>query len=86
MENPIRTRRLELKLTQGELGVLLGVSPAYACHLETGDRAVGDRLGTLADILGVEPEVLGRELQKFYRSRHAALVQRVTNAKAIAVR
>ena len=76
--NPIKKRREEKKLTQADLGLLLGVSQVYISQFETGGLIPSEKqIKEIAKILGLDPEILNKELRQFYEDRRKELKKRM---------
>ncbi|MBA7565840.1 hypothetical protein ES708_07525 [subsurface metagenome] len=76
--NPIKKRREEKRLTQAELALLLGVSQVYISQFETGGLIPSDiHIKKIAEILGISPEILNKELHQFYEARRKELEKRI---------
>ncbi len=68
--NPIKKRRVEKRLTQAELALLLGVSQIYISQYETGGLVPSGRhVKRITQILEISPETLNKELHQFYEAR-----------------
>ena len=76
--NPIKKRRMEKKLSQADLGLLVGVSQVYISQFETGGLTPsGNQIKEIAKILGLDPETLNKELRQFYEARKKELRKRI---------
>ena len=68
--NPIKKRRVEKRLTQAELALLLGVSQIYISQYETGGLVPSGRhVKRITQILEISPATLNKELHQFYEAR-----------------
>ena len=76
--NPIKKRRVEKRLTQVDLALLLGVSQVYISQFETGGL-IPSKIQTqkITEILGIDEETLNRELGQFYEARRKELKKRI---------
>ena len=76
--NPIKKRREEKGLTQADLALLLGISQAYISQFETGGLIPSEiQIKKIAEILGISPEILNKELHQFYEARKKELKKRI---------
>jgi len=76
--NPIKKRRVEKRLTQVDLALLLGVSQVYISQFETGGLTPsGIQTKRITEILGIDKETLNRELRQFYEARRKELKKRI---------
>jgi transcriptional regulator with XRE-family HTH domain len=76
--NPIKKRRVEKRLTQAELALLLGVSQVYISQFETGGLTPSEsQTKKITEILGISPETLNKELYQFYEERKKELKKRI---------
>ena len=76
--NPIKKRRKEKRLTQVDLGLLVGVSQVYISQFETGGLSPSEKqIKEIAKILGLDPETLNEELRQFYEDRRKELKKRM---------
>ena len=76
--NPIKKRRVEKRLTQADLAILLGVSQVYISQFETGVLTPsGSQTKKITEILGIDKETLNRELRQFYEARRKELKKRI---------
>ena len=76
--NPIKKRRVEKRLTQAELAILLGVSQVYISQFETGGLTPSEiQAKKITEILGIDEETLNRELRQFYEARKKELKKRI---------
>ena len=76
--NPIKKRREEKGLTQVELALLVGVTQIYISQFETGGVTPSEKHAKkIAEILGVSPETLNKELNQFYEAKKAELRKRI---------
>jgi len=76
--NPIKKRRVEKRLTQAELALLLGVSQVYISQFETGGLTPSKiQIEKINEILGIDKETLKRELHQFYEARKKELKKRI---------
>jgi len=72
--NPIKKRRVEKRLTQAELALLVGVSQVYISQFETGGLIPSEsQIKKITEILGIDEETLNRELHQFYEARRKEL-------------
>ena len=75
--NPIKKRREEKGLTQVDLALLLGISQMHISHFETGGLIPSEsQTKKIAEILGIGPETLNKELHQFYEDRRKELKKR----------
>ena len=82
--SPLRSRRLELGLTQGKVGILVGCSSTMIARWEMAEAfPPDDRLRKLATALRRDPVELAEELRKFQAAVRAQLRSRVTNLSAV---
>jgi len=80
--NPIKKRRVEKRLTQAELAILLGVSQVYISQFETGGLTPSDsQTKKIAEILGISLETLNKELYQFYDARKKELKKKIGESK-----
>ncbi len=80
--NPIKKRRKEKGLTQVDLAFLVGISQIYISHFETGGLVPSDiHIKKIAEILGIGPETLNKELHKFYEERKKELEKKIKKSK-----
>ncbi|MBA7499457.1 hypothetical protein ES704_02201 [subsurface metagenome] len=80
--NPIKKRRKEKGLTQVDLAFLVGISQIYISHFETGGLIPSDnQTKKIAEILGISPETLDKELHQFYEYRRKELKKRIKDIK-----
>ena len=76
--NPIKKRRVEKRLTQAELALLVGVSQVYISQFETGGLIPSEiQTKKITEILGIDKETLNRELHQFYEARKKELKKRI---------
>ncbi|MBA7548474.1 hypothetical protein ES705_40934 [subsurface metagenome] len=76
--NPIKKRRVEKRLTQVELALLVGVSQVYISQFETGGLTPsGIQTKKITEILGIDEETLNRELHQFYEARKEEIKKRI---------
>jgi len=76
--NPIKKRRVEKRLTQAELALLVGVSQVYISQFETGGLIPSEiQIKKITEILGISPEDLNKELRQFYEDRKKELKKRI---------
>ena len=76
--NPIKKRRVEKRLTQAELALLLGVSQVYISQFETGGLIPSEnQIKKITEILGINRETLNKELHQFYEARKKELKKRM---------
>jgi len=76
--NPIKKRRVEKRLTQAELALLVGVSQVYISQFETGGLIPSEsQIKKITEILGISPETLNKELRQFYEDRRKELKKRI---------
>jgi len=76
--NPIKKRRVEKRLTQVDLALLIGVSQVYISQFETGGLTPSDsQTKRITEILGIDKETLNRELHQFYEARKKELKKRI---------
>lgn len=76
--NPIKKRRVEKRLTQAELALLLGVSQVYISQFETGGLTPSEiQTKKITEILGIDEETLKQELHQFYEARRKELKKRI---------
>jgi len=76
--NPIKKRRVEKRLTQADLGLLVGVSQVYISQFETGGLIPSEsQIKKITEILGISPETLNKELRQFYEERKKELRKRI---------
>ena len=76
--NPIKKRRVEKKLTQADLALLLGVSQVYISQFETGGLIPSEnQIKKITEILGINRETLNKELHQFYEARKKELKKRM---------
>jgi len=69
---------VEIKLTQAELALMLGVSQIYISQFETGGLVPSERhIKRITQILGISPETLNKELRQFYEARREELEKKV---------
>jgi len=76
--NPIKKRRVEKRLTQAELALLIEVSQVYISQFETGGL-IPSKIQTekITEILGSSPETLNKELHQFYEARREELKKKI---------
>jgi len=80
--NPIKKRRVEKRLTQVELALLVGVSQIYISQFETGGLVPSDiHIKKITEILGIDPETLNKELHQFYEDRKRELKKRIEEGR-----
>ena len=80
--NPIKKRRMEKKLSQVDLALLVGVSQVYISQFETGGLTPsGKQIKEIAKILGLDPETLNKELRQFYEGRKKELRKKMEKRK-----
>ena len=80
--NPIKKRRVEKRLTQAELAILLGVSQVYISQFETGGLTPSESQSKkITEILGIDEETLNRELRQFYEARKKELKKRIEDCR-----
>jgi len=76
--NPIKKRREEKRLTQVDLGLLVGVSQVYISQFETGGLTPSESLTKkITEILDIGPETLNKKLHQFYEARKKELKKRI---------
>jgi len=76
--NPIKKRREEKRLTQVDLGLLVGVSQVYISQFETGGLTPSESQSKkITEILGIGPETLNKKLHRFYEARKKELKKRI---------
>ncbi len=76
--NPIKKRRVEKRLTQADLALLLGVSQVYISQFETGGLTPSEiQTKKITEILGIDKETLNRELHQFYEARKKELKKKI---------
>jgi len=76
--NPIKKRRKEKRLTQVDLGLLVGVSQVYISQFETGGLSPSEsQTKKITEILGIGPETLNKKLHRFYEARKKELRKRI---------
>jgi len=76
--NPIKKRREEKRLTQVDLGLLVGVSQVYISQFETGGLTPSESQSKkITEILGIGPETLNKKLHRFYEDRKKELRKRI---------
>ena len=76
--NPIKKKRKEKGLTQVDLAFLVGISQIYISHFETGGLVPSkSHIKKIAEILGISPENLDKELHQFYEARKEELVKKI---------
>jgi len=76
--NPIKKRREEKRLTQVDLGLLVGVSQVYISQFETGGLTPSESLTKkITEILDIGPETLNKKLHRFYEARKKELRKRI---------
>jgi len=76
--NPIKKRRKEKRLTQVDLGLLVGVSQVYISQFETGGLTPSEnQTKKITEILGIGPETLNKKLHRFYEARKKELRKRI---------
>ncbi|GAH28887.1 unnamed protein product [marine sediment metagenome] len=76
--NPIKKRRVEKRLTQAELALLVGVSQVYISQFETGGLVPsGKHIKRITQILDISPEDLNKELHQFYEARKKELEKKI---------
>lgn len=76
--NPIKKRRVEKRLTQVDLALLVGVSQVYISQFETGGLTPsGIQTKKITEILGINEETLNRELHQFYEDRRKELKKKI---------
>ena len=76
--NPIKKRRMEKRLSQADLGLLVGVSQVYISQFETGGLTPsGNQTKKITEILGIGPETLNKKLHRFYEARKKELIKRI---------
>lgn len=69
---------MEKRLTQAELSLLIGVSQVYISQFETGGLTPSEsQTNKIAEILGISPETLNKELRQFYEDRRKELKKRI---------
>ena len=80
--NPIKKRREEKGLTQVELTLLMGVSQVHTPQFETGGLIPSEnQTKKIAEILGISPETLNKELHQFYEARKKELEEKIEREK-----
>ncbi len=80
--NPIKKKRKEKGLTQVDLAFLVGISQIYISHFETGGLVPSkSHIKKIAEILGISPETLNKELHQFYEARRKELEKKMERAK-----
>lgn len=68
--HPVAIARRAKKLTQLELATICGWPPGTQGHYEVGYIFPGpDRLGKMCEVLGLEPEKLRRDIQRWMKLR-----------------
>jgi len=76
--NPIKKRRVEKRLTQVDLALLVGVSQVYISQFETGGLIPSEsQTKKITEILGIDKETLNKELHQFYEDRRKELKKRI---------
>jgi len=76
--NPIKKRRVEKRLTQAELALLIEVSQVYISQFETGGLIPSkSQTKKITEILGIDEETLNRELHQFYEARREELKKKI---------
>jgi len=76
--NPIKKRRVEKRLTQVDLALLVGVSQVYISQFETGGLVHSEnQTKKITEILGISPETLNKELHQFYEERKRELKKKI---------
>jgi len=76
--NPIKKRREEKRLTQVDLGLLVGVSQVYISQFETGGLTPSEsQTKKITEILDIGPETLNKKLHQFYEARKKELKKRI---------
>jgi len=76
--NPIKKRREKKGLTQVELALLVGVTQIYISQFETGGVTPSEKHAKkIAEILGISPETLNKELNQFYEDRKRELRKQI---------
>ena len=76
--NPIKKRRVEKRLSQADLALLVGVSQVYISQFETGGLTPSEKqIKELAKILGLDPETLNKKLCQFYEDRKKELKKQI---------
>jgi len=76
--NPIKKRRVEKGLTQVDLALLVEVSQMHISHFETGGVTPSEKhTKKIAEILGISPEDLDKELNQFYEARRKELEKKI---------
>ena len=76
--NPIKKRRMEKRLSQADLGLLVGVSQVYISQFETGGLIPSEnQIKKITEISGISPETLNKELHQFYEARRRELRKRM---------
>ena len=80
--NPIKKRRVEKRLTQADLALLVGVSQVYISQFETGGLTPSEsQTKKIAEILGISSEILIKELHQFYEARRKELKKRMEECR-----
>ena len=80
--NPIKKRRVEKRLTQADLALLIGVSQVYISQFETGGLTPSEsQTKKIAEILGISSETLIKELHQFYEARKKELKKRMEECR-----
>ena len=70
IESPIKTRRKAKGLSQGDVALLINISPFYIHRWEKGHALPCEkRIIQLAEIFGITPKTLKEELDEFYEAR-----------------
>lgn len=78
MKNPITRYREEKKLTQVQLSLLLNMSvPSVVLWEGGGVRPSEEATKHLAAIFHIQPEILQKELDEFYKQKREELRQRL---------
>ena len=80
--NPIKKRRVEKRLSQVDLALLVGVSQVYISQFETGGLTPSEKqIKEIAKILNISPGILKKELHQFYEGRKKELRKKMEKRK-----
>ena len=83
MNSPIRVHRKGLGLTQGQLALLVGVSPATVAQWERGEfPAPVARVGQMAELMGLDGAGFQTELSAHKESVRRDVVRKLEGALA----